>query len=263
MNKKSDSNKVLSHIDEAKNWLDEAKEGYTQSNRVRGEINLNLAQAEVKYAWELSRRQNVTQHDQAVPALQVKKYLPAVAAAIFILVGLAGGIYWRIGGVKTDTPVLTAKNKNIPVKEAQLTQTVNQTTPVVEHIVKAVAEGSGNSVANRSLIATKKTKTVRTSVQTVALAKSKPENVKTEVIKNIKTVVKADETKLSVMPTAVEKAEKTMATDVGTTESQESKNVASIKRDFVPNTAKLSVASLVIDEEALTKEASYSLKNGK
>jgi hypothetical protein len=261
---KSDSNKVVSHIDEAKNWLDEAKELYTQSNRVRGELNLNLAQAEVKYAWELSRRQNVTQNVQALPVQRVKKYFPAVAAAIFILVGLAGGIYWGIGGFKTKTPDLMVKNQNISGKEPQLTPTVNRKTSKVESTVKVMAENSGGAIANQSRIVIKKARNNRASVQTVAPAQSKPKIVKLEEIKNVKTVVKANETKPSVVSPAIGKTEKAMATDntiqAGTPESQ---SVAQTERDFRPKVAKLSVASLVIDEEALTKEASYSLKNGK
>ena len=48
---KLDSEKLLDHIEEAKDWLDKAKDEYNKANPVRGGLILNLAQAEVRHAW--------------------------------------------------------------------------------------------------------------------------------------------------------------------------------------------------------------------
>jgi hypothetical protein len=261
---KSESNKVLSHIDEAKNWLDEAKEEYTQSNRVGGELNLNLAQAEVKYAWELSRRQNVTPIDQAVPARRVIKYFPAAAAVLFIVLGLTGGLYWVRQSVKTETPAVTAKNKNMLIKETDHTPTVNQTRPVAKVTVETAAENSGRtSTVNLS----KQTKIAPIGVPEVIRVKLIPKNVKTEGARDAKNLVKAGINKQSVVPEVTEKTEQDQVADnitkIGLSENKIIANVAQTERNIAPNVSKLSVASLVIDEEALTKEASYSLRNGK
>lgn len=47
---------VLLHIEDAEAWLARAKEHYRAAAPLQGELDLNLAQAEVRYAWELSRK---------------------------------------------------------------------------------------------------------------------------------------------------------------------------------------------------------------
>lgn len=49
------SKDVLLHIDDAQAWLLRAKANYQSDNTARGEMDLSLAQAETRYAWELSR----------------------------------------------------------------------------------------------------------------------------------------------------------------------------------------------------------------
>lgn len=49
------SKEVLLHIDDAQAWLLRAKANYQRDNTARGEMDLSLAQAETRYAWELSR----------------------------------------------------------------------------------------------------------------------------------------------------------------------------------------------------------------
>ena len=46
---------VLLHIDDAQSWLSRASSDFQAAEPIRGELDLSLAQAEVKYAWELSR----------------------------------------------------------------------------------------------------------------------------------------------------------------------------------------------------------------
>jgi len=46
---------VMHHIQDAESWLSRAKTDYLAANDIRGELDLSLAQAEVRYAWELSR----------------------------------------------------------------------------------------------------------------------------------------------------------------------------------------------------------------
>lgn len=54
---------VLTHIQDAESWLSKARTNYLANNRVRGELDLSLAQAETKYAWELSRGSSLTRPD--------------------------------------------------------------------------------------------------------------------------------------------------------------------------------------------------------
>jgi hypothetical protein len=283
---KIDSNKVLSHIDEAKNWLNEAKEEYTQSNRVRGELNLNLAQAEVKYAWELSRRQNVTQIVPTGSSRWSGKYFLPAAAACLIILGFTGGLYWLMRNDKAEAPALMVKNENISVASARPQPALS----VAETTKKPATDEFGDDLGANSNRAEPK-KLAKVCASPTERVKSGRKIVKTEVVKKISTrvtavnqpqkvAVKAVNQPQKVAVKAVNQPQKVAVTTVGSskrtdvaeriakaaaTENQSvTKTTASESESgLIPNVPKLTVASLVIDEEALTKEASYSLKNGK
>jgi hypothetical protein len=294
---KIDSNKVLSHIDEAKNWLNEAKEEYTQSNRVRGELNLNLAQAEVKYAWELSRRQNVTQIVPTGSSRWSGKYFLPAAAACLIILGFTGGLYWLMRNDKAEAPALMVKNENISVASARPQPALS----VAETTKKPATDEFGDDLGANSNRAEPK-KLAKVCASPTERVKSGRKIVKTEVVKKISTrvtavnqpqkvavkavnqpqkvAVKAVNQPQKVAVKVVNQPQKVAVTTVGSskrtdvaeriakaaaTENQSvTKTTASESESgLIPNVPKLTVASLVIDEEALTKEASYSLKNGK
>jgi hypothetical protein len=272
---KIDSNKVLSHIDEAKNWLNEAKEEYTQSNRVRGELNLNLAQAEVKYAWELSRRQNVTQIVPTGSSRWSGKYFLPAAAACLIILGFTGGLYWLMRNDKAEAPALMVKNENISVASARPQPALS----VAETTKKPATDEFGDDLGANSNRAEPK-KLAKVCASPTERVKSGRKIVKTEVVKKISTRVTAVNQPQKVAVKAVNQPQKVAVTTVGSskrtdvaeriakaaaTENQSvTKTTASESESgLIPNVPKLTVASLVIDEEALTKEASYSLKNGK
>lgn len=48
--------KILGHIANVRDWLDRAEQDYQSQKNWQGELNLNLAQAELKKAWEESQR---------------------------------------------------------------------------------------------------------------------------------------------------------------------------------------------------------------
>ncbi len=64
-------NKVLDHIDNVRDWLDRAEMDYQNGAGWQGELNLNLAQAELRKAWEESRRLNSTENLVPIPARQI------------------------------------------------------------------------------------------------------------------------------------------------------------------------------------------------
>lgn len=47
--------KLLEHLDYARDWLNEAESEFKSGNFIQGELNLSLAQAEIKRAWEESQ----------------------------------------------------------------------------------------------------------------------------------------------------------------------------------------------------------------
>jgi hypothetical protein len=251
--KTGDSGKVLSHIDEAKNWLDEAKEEYTNSNQARGEMNLNLAQAEVRYAWELSRKQNVIQIDQAEPAKRKRKYLPA-AASILILTGLTVGVYCGVRGVKTEAPSLTAKNPTKTVQGPELAVAPVPEKPDADLTVKrgAAVNSQPGVVPNR--------------VQNAAPIQPVRKFVKTPAVKDVRRQVIPKPQKQPIVASVIiskpeiDKAPSQITRTAGS-EKQSDSGVGPGGSSFT--SPRVSVATLIIDEEALTKEAFYSLRNGK
>lgn len=48
--------RVLKHIKFARSWLEKAENEFSTENNTKGELTLTLVQAEVKHAWEASRK---------------------------------------------------------------------------------------------------------------------------------------------------------------------------------------------------------------
>lgn len=88
------SEKLMEHIEDAKGWLDKAKEYYQQANPTHAELILNLAQAEVRHAWELSRSRYVLMGETPIPKRKFN-YFIAAAASILVLLGLIFGYRQR------------------------------------------------------------------------------------------------------------------------------------------------------------------------
>jgi hypothetical protein len=270
---KSDANKVVSHIDEAKNWLDAAKAKYSQSNRVGGELNLNLAQAEVKYAWELSRRQNVISTVPTTPPRRARKYFPAAAACFLIFLGLTGGLYWAGRNSKGETPTLTVKSNPQP-REVARTPAADQQIAVIPKATekpRQVKTGGDATVSQVKWIKPVSSGSCSTGKKLDANPKIvKTEEIKAEKIRKVPTPETVAKTLSLAVSETVVKAEQSTITNnqdnlaaVDKSEKTVIANVNPIEPALVPKAPKISMATLVIDEEALTKEASYSLKNGK
>ena len=98
---KFNSEKLIERIEDAKSWLDKAKDEYSKSNPTRGGLILNLAQAEVKYAWELSHHQFVSKSVQQLSRKSKSRYFIPVAASFALLTALVIGV--RFGGVFLST----------------------------------------------------------------------------------------------------------------------------------------------------------------
>ncbi len=84
-------NRVLTQVDRARRWLDEAQEAYEDGAAVRGDKNINLAAAELRIALEKS------QFWQRQKEMDKKKKksggaLPVVAMLTVILM-LGGGVF--------------------------------------------------------------------------------------------------------------------------------------------------------------------------
>jgi hypothetical protein len=217
----NNTSQLIDYIDGAKDWLDKARTEYSQANPLGGEMKLNLAQAEIKYAWELSRSNYVSDTMKPVqkPERKFNPILP-VAASIIIIVGFG---WWLAAGlhmVKTG-PELTGK-PNLEVKE-KLTDTVRNQNTIV---------------AQEPLPASNQTTTGQLALE------NKIEPVKTEPFTSANTGDRTDQNKQSPVTTTLSNQTRVKDNPAGQPNLQP-------------------VSKLVIDEDALTKEASHSLRNGK
>jgi hypothetical protein len=221
LDKTHNNHKLIDYIDGAKDWLDKAKTEYNQANPVGGELILNLAQAEIKYAWELSRSNYVSDSKKPVgkPLRTYKfKLILPVAASI---IGLLGFGWWIMSGLHTvkNTPAFT-ENQSAVLKEKPTHTGRNQNAALVENPSPGVDQPTINQLA----------------------LGNKPDPMITEPLTLETTGQPAGDRR------QIENA--TSSRQTGIKESTSQFNLQPVSK-------------LVIDEEALTEEASHSLRNGK
>lgn len=206
-----ESEKLIEHIEDAKGWLDKAREYYKQANPTHAEMTLNLAQAEVKHAWELSRGRCVSKKQTTISKRKFNNLI-AVAASILVFFGLVfgfqkGNINQYLAGIFKPTE----KNGSIGSGSKLAAAKINQKDLEVEPS-KAVQSGSENLIEPVSRTAKTDEKTELQGSSTVA-AETKRERSESDNIQNTVRVRQASQ--------------------------------------------------FAIDEDALTQEASHSLRNGK
>lgn len=270
----SGKTKVIAHIDDAKGWLDEAREEYLQSNRIQGELNLNLAQAEVKYAWELSRNQNVIPNNQPLVLKRPNYYYrAAVAASIVILLGLASMLYFGARPEKPGSLVAKVRHEKhqateavLPVKQPELTKNELGIASTVSEVESGKKAGPSQAQIKRELQLEQGRKDsppnppVKT-VKTEVVAAGKMSVPKKPLVPREKEPANSATTNKVVPVSNAEKGSRTPGANAIVLENvpeREAREATGVQTQTKP-----AAISLVIDEEALTKEASYSLRNGK
>ena len=213
--------KLIDYIDGAKDWLDKAKTEYSQANPVGGELILNLAQAEIKYAWELSRSNYVSDSIKPVQKRrrQLNPILPVAASFILVIAGLG---WWLTAGLHSKNGPAFTGNQGTRFQEKVIQPDRNQNTVLAEKPSQVV-----DTTANSQL----------------ALGNQQSEPVKTEPQISL-TTGRSDENRQSL-------GNKTVASQTRIKENPTGRHILQ------------PVSALVIDEEALAKEASHSLRNGK
>ncbi len=206
-----DSQKIIDHLEDAKGWLDKAKEQYKQANPTHAEMTLNLAQAEVKHAWELSRERYVSKKQVTIPKRKFN-HLIAVAASIAVFFGLVFG--FRQENVnKYLASIFNPAAKNVAVDSGSKLAMVKINQKELEvAISKEAQRNSENSVEPVSRAA-KNDSQPEPEDSSPVVADNKRERSDPESIQN----------SVRVRP----------------------------------------VSQFAIDEDALTQEASHSLRNGK
>jgi len=216
---KTNNDKLIDYIDGAKDWLDKAKTEYSQANPIGGELKLNLAQAEIKYAWELSRSNYVSNTIQRIPERKIQLWLPA-AAALVIFCGV--GVWLGTGGFHIKTS--TIAHHSHPA-----------TPPTV-----ALKNGTSNVTLD--------TQSSTHTAGDIVLDKTGP-------------LVESEPSKVDSKPVVDLKIPERNSNQIGNTVVA-SQNRIKENPSVQPNLQPV-VSKLAIDEDALTKEASHSLRNGK
>ncbi len=219
---KTKADKLIDKIENAKDWLEKAKDEYKNSNPERAGLILNLAQAEVKHAWELSHEQSVSKTVtpfQRKPARRSNlKYIIPIAASLVLVAGL--GVGARLSGL--FSPALKSKNLSLAQQMKPGAILPNQEIATVGKTPPSVAElkttDQDDAVAQTELAAgnppvAQPVEDTKLHNKQVRYADSMAERAKTSVVDS-KPALKA-------------------------------------------------VSRLSIDEDALTKEASHSLRIGK
>jgi hypothetical protein len=220
---KSKADKLIDRIEDAKDWLEKAKVEYKNSNPERGGLILNLAQAEVKHAWELSREQyvsnTVTQLNHEPKHHSKLKYIIPVAASLVLVTSLGVGV--RLSGI--FSPAL--KSKAVP----QVSQTNHKATLRNEKIETVSQTSSSASL------------TGLTQHGNDVVTQTNPTPSRMPVVQSV-TNMNSTNKQLRYADSVLNRTE---------TNITDSKPVLK------------AVSKLSIDEDALTKEASHSLRIGK
>jgi len=225
----NNNDKLIDYLDGAKDWLEKAKVEYNQANPVGGELILNLAQAEIKYAWELSHGNYVSDSKKHLPDCnppdrKFKLILP-IAAAFILCIGL--GLWIEMGGLP--------RNQKVPTLGENATQVLKKPAMLT------IRKQNTVTVENPLLVTTTSQPAVKPSAQPVAaieLNQSKTES---------KPVIDTGESERNT-------------NQIGNTTVA---NQTRIKESSSIQSNPQPVSRLAIDEEALTNEASHSLRNGK
>jgi hypothetical protein len=211
---------LIDRIEDAKSWLEKAKNEYKNSNHERGGLILSLAQAEVKHAWELSHEQYVSKGREQQSRRQYYypkiRYIIPIAASLVLITGLGVGV--RLSGIFHPA----VQDKTLPV--AQVTSIPK--TPIT------LKEGTAVTV--------KKTLPVAIS----------------ETSKDDQNVAQARPT-LNIQPTNSLKGNNTPISCANSLSTRTGTGIVEEKPVLK------AVSKFSIDEDALTKEASHSLRIGK
>jgi hypothetical protein len=229
------SGKLVKHIDEAKDWLDKAKQEYTQANPVRGELILNLAQAEIKYAWELSHVRFVSHNNNQSgfegSKLQIRRFRPKVVLPIAaaVLVIFAASLIW-FGG----------RNLNLKLQSVAVNKKEATVTEAPGIVIQPTIPGTATDT--------------QTNGKTVAVVSSNPSGTP------------AGESKPESNSKTIARVQPSGNSTTSAETSGESNRLTENRKDlpYGNNQTNLQpVSQLTIDVDALTKEAAHSLRNGK
>jgi hypothetical protein len=128
---------MFRHLQSAKVWLTRAEESFDNNSKIRGELNLILAQAELQHAKETSLFRQERRHN---PLL--RQAAPFVLAATIVAAGF--GAYWGLSERPAAVPIPLA------AQEAKVTPVVLKASDIpaphrVEEPRPAITKATSNT----------------------------------------------------------------------------------------------------------------------
>lgn len=146
--------RVLRHIKFARSWLEKAENEFSTENNVKGELTLTLVQAEVKHAWEASRKAKSSEGSHERPRISRRGHLRLLPGVIIIalftavIFNFAFGDEMRERGA-TDFPQLLANGieKKIVEVNKDISDEIS-TSIFLNYEISSEEEGGTNSSDN-------------------------------------------------------------------------------------------------------------------
>lgn len=110
--------RMSEHVKAAKTWLGKAEQSFDKEQTIRGELNLMLAQAELKRAQEAKTKDKTTQNKYRL----IRSILAAGIAGLVVVVGFSG---WGFLDKKPADSVIGRVNKLEQTKQTVLNEMPN------------------------------------------------------------------------------------------------------------------------------------------
>ena len=114
---------MYQHLRSAKEWLTKAEDAFDKEHNVRAELDLMLAQAELKHATEVNRSR------QWRYKYVILRHGVALALAMSMVIAIGGVYWWTTRSVVVPLPVSVPVN--LPSEGKTLVETVTVPSPIV------------------------------------------------------------------------------------------------------------------------------------
>ena len=148
--------RMSNHVKAAKTWLGRAEQSFDTEQNIRGELNLMLAQAELKRAQE-AKTKDKTAHDRY---RLIRSILAAGVAGLVVVVGFSG---WGFLDKKPANSVFGHINKVEQTKQTVLNEIPNPS--IYGNAQEATEKKSAAPMIEQELTQVKKENEVETKVE--------------------------------------------------------------------------------------------------
>jgi hypothetical protein len=145
-------NTVIKHIKFARSWLEKAENEFSSEETIKGELTLTLVQAEVKHAWEASRRAKEVAVKEDKPHRESRgypKFLSSLALVTLLTVVVFNFVFrYDMGrGEASDFSQLLANG--IEKKVVEMNKEIPKDIQIIDEAGSSRQEGGTDSSGER------------------------------------------------------------------------------------------------------------------